>query len=160
VGAHPPRVSVVGWDSARLAMILAVPGSALRSQLFRGGKSSQRRRGLIASPILPSDLAVAAALDFGHANVRCQATAVIFLAKIGLVRRNTPRLAATPFPPERGTKLGFNRALLLGVPAKRRVALMKKLQNLPISPNLVDTSMLDRDCYEPMTGLDIFGNWF
>ena len=134
-----PRRSVVGWDSARLAMILAVL-EARCGLSFSGAEVYLNVAGGYRLTDPAADLAVAAALISAHAERPMPSDAVIFGA-IALSGEIRP-VSRTPLRLKEASKLGFNSALL-PASGEKTGGSMKQLQFAKLA-NLVD-HMLDRD---------------
>ncbi|MFT6009398.1 MAG: DNA repair protein RadA/Sms, partial [Parasphingorhabdus sp.] len=134
-----PRRSVVGWDSSRLAMILAVL-EARCGLSFSGAEVYLNVAGGYRLTDPAADLAVAAALISAHTERPMPSDAVIF-GEIALSGEIRP-VSRTPLRLKEASKLGFDRAL---IPAsgEKSSDKMKKLQFAKLA-NLVD-HMLDRD---------------
>ena len=117
-----PRRAVVGWDSARLAMVLAVLDA--RCGLALGGHDVYLNvAGGLRIQEPAADLAVAAALVSSHAGAPLSATTVLF-GEIGLSGEVRPVSQAAARLREAG-KLGFSRAIVpsRGKPAKTEAGL-------------------------------------
>ncbi|MGH6719105.1 MAG: DNA repair protein RadA, partial [Alphaproteobacteria bacterium] len=120
VAASPlatPRRAVVGWDAARLAMLLAVLDA--RCGLALGGNDVYLNvaGGLrIGEPA--ADLAVAAALVSSFADVAVPATTIVF-GEVGLSGEDRP-VSQTEARLKEASKLGFRRALLPAPPVGGR----------------------------------------
>ncbi len=134
-----PRRSVVGWDSSRLAMILAVL-EARCGLSFSGAEVYLNVAGGYRLTDPAADLAVAAALISAHAEKPMPSDAVIFgeIALSGEIRA----VSNTPMRLKEASKLGFGRAL---IPAsKDSSAPGVNCVNFAKLANLVD-HMLGRD---------------
>ncbi len=134
-----PRRSVVGWDSSRLAMILAVL-EARCGLSFSGAEVYLNVAGGYRLTDPAADLAVAAALISAHAEKPMPSDAVIFgeIALSGEIRA----VSNTPMRLKEASKLGFGRAL---IPAsKDNSAPGVNCVNFAKLANLVD-HMLGRD---------------
>ncbi len=134
-----PRRSVVGWDSSRLAMILAVL-EARCGLSFSGAEVYLNVAGGYRLTDPAADLAVAAALISAHAEKPMPSDAVIFgeIALSGEIRA----VSNTPMRLKEASKLGFGRAL---IPAsKENSAPGVNCVNFAKLANLVD-HMLGRD---------------
>lgn len=134
-----PRRSVVGWDSSRLAMILAVL-EARCGLSFSGAEVYLNVAGGYRLTDPAADLAVAAALISAHAEKPMPSDAVIF-GEIALSGEIRP-VSNTPLRLKEASKLGFDRALLPKSGEKGGND-MKQLHFAKLS-NLVD-HMLARD---------------
>ncbi|MEO9635786.1 MAG: DNA repair protein RadA [Parasphingorhabdus sp.] len=134
-----PRRSVVGWDSSRLAMILAVL-EARCGLSFSGAEVYLNVAGGYRLTDPAADLAVAAALISAHAERPMPSDAVIF-GEIALSGEIRP-VSRTPLRLKEASKLGFDRALLPSS-GEKSGGTMKKLQFAKLA-NLVD-HMLSRD---------------
>ncbi|MGI9361354.1 MAG: magnesium chelatase domain-containing protein, partial [Parasphingorhabdus sp.] len=132
-----PRRSVVGWDSSRLAMILAVL-EARCGLSFSGAEVYLNVAGGYRLTDPAADLAVAAALISAHAERPMPSDAVIF-GEIALSGEIRP-VSNTPLRLKEASKLGFDRAL---IPAsgekagKQSGGTVKRLQFAKLA-NLVD----------------------
>ncbi|MEP3226878.1 MAG: DNA repair protein RadA [Parasphingorhabdus sp.] len=134
-----PRRSVVGWDSSRLAMILAVL-EARCGLSFSGAEVYLNIAGGYRLTDPAADLAVAAALISAHAEKPMPSDAVIF-GEISLSGEIRP-VSNTALRLKEASKLGFGKAL---VPAsKGKTTDGVNVVNFGKLANLVD-HMLSRD---------------
>jgi len=134
-----PRRSVVGWDSARLAMILAVL-EARCGLSFSGAEVYLNVAGGYRLTDPAADLAVAAALISAHAERPMPSDAIIF-GEIALSGEIRP-VSNTSLRLKEASKLGFDSAYI-PVSGGKGAAVMKSLQFTKLA-NLVD-HMLGRD---------------
>ena len=134
-----PRRSVVGWDSARLAMILAVL-EARCGLSFSGAEVYLNVAGGYRLTDPAADLAVAAALISAHAERPISSSAVIF-GEIALSGEIRP-VSNTPLRLKEAAKLGFDKAYIPTSGEKGKPVV--NCRNFSKLSNLVD-HMLGRD---------------